>query len=171
SVYGGKSVWWRWVAPGPGIVTFDTIGSDFDTLVAVYTGSALSDLIEIASDDESGGNYTSRVTFYTKSGVTYQVAVDGYDGDSGTVNLHVGFTQVSYGLTVTTTPSGTGATSISPLPDQAGNKYAPDSVVLLTATPNTGVLFTGWSGGANSTNNPLALTMNANKAIVANFYI
>src|SRR6266498_1718549 len=81
--YGGKSIWWRWTAPGPGFVTVDTIGSVYDTELAVYTGSSVSNLVQIASDDESGGDYTSLVTFTTKSNVTYRIAVDGYDGDFG----------------------------------------------------------------------------------------
>src|SRR4051794_4905833 len=34
------SVWWTWTAPATGDVTMDTIGSDFDTIIAIYTGSA-----------------------------------------------------------------------------------------------------------------------------------
>ena len=35
---GGHSVWWTWTAPTTGTVTLDTLGSSFDTLLAVYTG-------------------------------------------------------------------------------------------------------------------------------------
>ncbi len=168
--YGGKSIWWRWTAPGPGFVTVDTIGSLCDTLLAVYTGSALSDLVEVASDDESGGNYTSRVKFTTKSNVTYQIAVDGYDDDAGDITLHILFTQTSYSLAVTTNPVVAGTVGVNPLPDQGG-KYAPGSVVTLTATPSGNASFTGWTGDVGSTNNPLALTMNSNKTIVADFYV
>src|SRR2546423_855152 len=38
----GSSVWYRWVAPTNGSITFDTIGSDFDTVIAAYTGAALT---------------------------------------------------------------------------------------------------------------------------------
>ena len=39
---GGASVnWWSWTAPATGTVTFDTQGSDFDTLLAVYRGSSV----------------------------------------------------------------------------------------------------------------------------------
>src|SRR5262245_62706683 len=36
---GGHSVWYAWRAPEAGTVSFDTAGSDFDTLLAVYLGS------------------------------------------------------------------------------------------------------------------------------------
>ena len=41
---GGKSVWYAWTAPSSGTWTFDTIGSAFDTLLAVYTGSTVEQL-------------------------------------------------------------------------------------------------------------------------------
>ena len=41
---GGHSVWWTWTAPSTGNVTIDTLGSNFDTLLAVYTGSAVNAL-------------------------------------------------------------------------------------------------------------------------------
>ena len=37
---GRSSVWYRWTAPFSGPVALDTCGSDFDTLLAVYTGTA-----------------------------------------------------------------------------------------------------------------------------------
>jgi len=165
-VYGGKSVWWRWVSPGPGIVTIDTIGSSFGTLLGVYTGSALTNLVMVASDSLSGGNYTSLVTFYTKAGVTYQIAVDGFDGDSGSIKLHVSFTSASYSLTTATSPAGAGTVGIVPLPDQGG-LYAPNSVVTLTAAPAN--LFNSWSGSLSSTSNPDSFAMTSNKTVTANF--
>ena len=34
---GGHSVWWSWMAPAIGIVSINTTGSSFETLLAVYT--------------------------------------------------------------------------------------------------------------------------------------
>ncbi len=47
--------------------------------------------------------------------------------------------------------------------------YNPGAIVQLTATPSTGYTFTGWSGDATGSLNPLSVTMNANKNITANF--
>ena len=47
--------------------------------------------------------------------------------------------------------------------------YTSGASVAITATPNTGYTFTGWSGDATGSLNPLPITMNANKNITANF--
>jgi hypothetical protein len=84
-----RSVWWTWTAPSSGTVTLDTVGSDFDTLLAVYTGSALGSLAGVASDDQGGGGNTSLLTFAAVSGTTYQIAVDGYSGAAGNIVLNL----------------------------------------------------------------------------------
>jgi hypothetical protein len=86
---GGKSVWWSWTAPANRTVTVDTIGSSFDTLLAVYTGNAVSALTQIASDDDGGGDGTSKLTFSAIVGTSYQIAVDGYGGAGGVIILRL----------------------------------------------------------------------------------
>jgi len=80
-----RSVWWTWTAPITGSFALSTAGSTFDTLVAVYTGSGFSNLIEVVSDDDSGGNSTSRAVFRAIAGETYQIAVAGFLGAEGTI--------------------------------------------------------------------------------------
>src|SRR5207244_6493420 len=86
---GGKSVWWNWTAPDNNSVTFTTKGSGFDTLLAVYTGSSVSSLTPVASDDNGGQCGTSQLTFTPTSGTTYRIAVDGYNGAQGTIKLNL----------------------------------------------------------------------------------
>ena len=38
---GGRSVWGRWTAPANGRITITTLGSNFDTLLAAYTGTGV----------------------------------------------------------------------------------------------------------------------------------
>ena len=59
-----SSVWWSWVAPSSGTVHVDTFGSDFDTVLAVYVGTTLSTLTEIASNDNGGNGGQTRVEFF-----------------------------------------------------------------------------------------------------------
>jgi uncharacterized delta-60 repeat protein len=77
-----NSVWFAWTAPAGGTVTFDTIGSSFDTVLAVYTatnGLSVSNLALIAANDDI--NYpvqtNSQVSFMATNGATYYIAVDG----------------------------------------------------------------------------------------------
>jgi hypothetical protein len=80
---GGHSLWFRWTAPASGPVTFDTVGSAFDTQLAVWRGAALASLTAVAEDDDHGGNRTSRVSFDAVAGTTYEIQVDGFAGTTG----------------------------------------------------------------------------------------
>jgi len=82
---GANSVWLTWRAPANGIVVLSTLGSDFDTLLAVYAGNAVSNLTEVASDNDSGGFLTSQLKFYATAGNDYHVAVDGFHGAQGQI--------------------------------------------------------------------------------------
>ena len=57
---GGASVWWSWKAPRSDTVTITTSGSSFDTLLGVYTGTSVSALTTIASNDDE--NYSAGIT-------------------------------------------------------------------------------------------------------------
>jgi hypothetical protein len=83
---GGASVWYRWQSPSTGSVTITTAGSNFDTLLAVYTGTSVSSLTLIGRNDDASTTphvVSSSVTFNATAGTTYRIAVDGYDNDSG----------------------------------------------------------------------------------------
>ncbi len=89
-IAGGKSIWWSWTAPTSGSFSISTAGSSFDTTLGVYTGSVVSSLVAVASnDDESRSMLTSRVTFTAVAGTTYQISVDGYKGASGQISLAI----------------------------------------------------------------------------------
>ena len=60
--------------------------SDFDTLLGVYTGSAVNALTEIASNDDNGGPQ-SKVQFSAVAGTTYYIAVDGRSAAQGNISL------------------------------------------------------------------------------------
>src|SRR5439155_4522138 len=87
---GGRSVWWTWTAPSSGFVTVSTSGSSFDTLLGVYTGDPVNSLSVVASnDDDPNGGTSSKATFNAIAGTAYQIAVDGYQGASGNINMNV----------------------------------------------------------------------------------
>ncbi len=73
--------------------------------------------------------------------------------------------------TYTLTTNATNGT-VTKNPDQAS--YDSATVVQLTATPSASYNFTGWTGNVpvgHESDNPLTLTMDANKTITANFSI
>jgi hypothetical protein len=79
-----KSVWWRWTAPTDGTVYVSTKGSEFDTVMAVYRGTRVDALTEVASnDDDPGGLQTSALLFNASAGTEYYIAVGAYDGAVG----------------------------------------------------------------------------------------
>jgi hypothetical protein len=88
---GGHSIWYQWTATNAGPTMITTIGSDFDTLLAVYTGSSLSSLTLIAQNDDivPFTNRQSRVTFNAVLGTTYRIAVDGWQASVGRVILKI----------------------------------------------------------------------------------
>lgn len=85
---GGGSLWWTWTPSTSGPATIDTIGSDFDTLLGVYTGNAVNQLTIIAQNDDSSG-LQSRVQFNATAGTLYRIAVDGYSGSRGLIRLNI----------------------------------------------------------------------------------
>jgi hypothetical protein len=70
-----------------GTVTISTAGSNFDTILAAYTGTSLSGLSLMANNDDYGGFGTSQISFFATAGTVYRIAVDGYDTSSGLINL------------------------------------------------------------------------------------
>jgi hypothetical protein len=105
-VAGGRSLWWRWTAPGNGTVTINTYdslswhpdnyGGPLDTVLAVYTGAALNALTMVATNnDDVLFAPNSSVTFNAVSGRTYYIAVDTtligdpLSQDFGVINLQL----------------------------------------------------------------------------------
>ncbi len=83
-----RSLWFSWTAATGGPVAIDTRGSDGDTQLAVYTGSALGSLTRVADNDNGGDGFlSSRLSFNATTGTTYQIAVDGTTAGLVVVNL------------------------------------------------------------------------------------
>lgn len=92
-VVGDSSLWWEWTPQASGPVQLSTEGSDFDTVLAVYTGDSLTNLQTVAVSDDldsPSGVLTSLLTWSPQVGRRYLIAVDGFDGASGKVSLSLG---------------------------------------------------------------------------------
>lgn|GEM_PF-2276209 len=81
----------------------------------------------------------------------------------------------AYSLSVSTSGSGAGTIASSPqgilCGDRCIQEYKESTVVSLTATPNQGSVFAGWSGDCSScgTNTACEITLDANKTCTAAF--
>jgi hypothetical protein len=84
-----NSAWWSWTAPSTGTVTFDTQGSNFDTWLSLFNGFDLTNLSLVAADDDGGEGLTSLLTRSVTAGETYQIAVDGWSGNTGQIQLNI----------------------------------------------------------------------------------
>jgi hypothetical protein len=75
------SVWFSWEAEDTEWVTVSTCGSDFDTLLGVYSGSSLSLLEKVVPGKEGTrfdcGPGGQQVTLRALAGTTYEIRVDG----------------------------------------------------------------------------------------------
>ncbi len=117
---GGASVWWRWTAPANVAVTINTVGSSFDTLLAIYVQFG-QNLFQLTSNDDTGTNLQSGVNFTTFSGATaYFIAVDGYNAGSNPATAAQGSIRLNIStlpnVVVTAPPNGavyTGPTNIT----------------------------------------------------------
>ena len=69
--------------------------------------------------------------------------------------------QITYELSVSSSDGGS--------VDISGGTYNQNSEVTITATPAPGYAFSGWSGNATGSTNPLTVTMTGDKTITANF--
>lgn len=89
-----------------GLYTFDTNGSDFDTVLYVLDGAECG-APEIACDDDGGDSVQSELTVQLDAGQTVVVVVDGYSSNSGGFSLS----------TTVQTADGCGAQALAgPLP-------------------------------------------------------
>ena len=99
---GGLSLWWEWTAPSDGLLSLSTagslteLGSPLDTVLAVYTGSAVGSLTPVVSNDhDTTGFGTSEVLTFVSAGTSYQIAVDSsaafVAASEGTVMLSLSF--------------------------------------------------------------------------------
>src|SRR5258708_542317 len=119
---GGHSVWWKWTAPSTGSFGVTTLGSNFDTTLAVYTGASVSTLVLIGSNDGQETpqpnstpqrKRTSLVNFTATSRVTYYFAVDGLNEPTDAFGASFGAVTLSLGVppVITTQPASQSVTA------------------------------------------------------------
>ncbi|MGJ8593728.1 MAG: hypothetical protein ACSHXF_14345 [Aquaticitalea sp.] len=81
-------VWHTFTVPTTQIVTMDTAGSDFDTKLAVYSGSCGTFTCVTGNDQGTGISPQSLVTFTAVPGTTYYAYVTGFGTATGNYVLN-----------------------------------------------------------------------------------
>ncbi|CAL2088963.1 conserved exported hypothetical protein [Tenacibaculum sp. 190524A05c] len=152
-----------------------TITAMFSPIQRTLTLNATNGAVS-TNPNPTGGTYNdgTSVTLTATPDAGYQF--DGWSGDaSGTTNpftitmdadktVTAMFSPIQRKLTLNATNG-----SVSTNPNPTGGTYDDGTSVTLTATPNAGYQFDGWSGDASGTTNPLTITMDADKIVTAMF--
>jgi hypothetical protein len=82
----GSPVWYVFNSCiGGATLTVNTFGSNFDTVLQVYSGTCQT-LTSVACNDDFGGAQ-SQVSFQVSGGIPYYIMVGGYGGQNGTVKV------------------------------------------------------------------------------------
>ncbi|MEO8428937.1 MAG: M36 family metallopeptidase, partial [Verrucomicrobiota bacterium] len=84
----GASLWWLYSASSDTDLLIDTAGSDFDTVIAVYTGNSLKTLQSVISADNIAKRKQAFLTLHAAKGISYHIAVASANTNgTGTLNL------------------------------------------------------------------------------------
>lgn len=160
--FSSSSVWYRWTAPeSGGWFAFDlTSRTAFDSLLAIYTGDQVEQLIPVAGNDNFGSRQSSRVLFNARPGMEYAVVVAGKSVGMGKILVlpnHAGT------FTLTWSPAGPPSFTGSQL---SPSKATPGSKLTLFGrnfTGATAVLFNGVPATfTNASSNFVDLQITAN---------
>lgn len=126
---GEASIWYQWTAPSSGNLRLSTQGSSFDTLLGIYSGSAVNSLQRLGANDDVPGGLWSEVTVPVTAGTTYKIAVDGWGGYTGTTALSWSVTAATPGPGPAPGPSPTPTPSPTPSPtDRRAESWGLDRI-------------------------------------------
>ncbi|TGE25108.1 PKD domain-containing protein [Hymenobacter aquaticus] len=146
-----------------------TVGSVVFALSGAQVQNQTESVAPYALFSDANADYnpwTPAVGSYSLTARPYSAASGG--GTAGTaLTISFSVTDVASSGPFTLTTAVVGSGTVTKNPNAAS--YASGTVVSLTAAPATGYTFSGWSGAATGTTNPLSVTMSANKSITATF--
>jgi lysyl oxidase len=148
ATFGTHSVWYCWTAPRTATVEWSTIGSDFDTTLAIYRGTAVNQLTPVASDNDSGAGGTSILNFNAVSNTVYRVAIDGRGDAMGNISLRWAY--LTARLTVRRNTNGSVTITIN----GANGTYNLIGSSNLTSWSNAGTITVANGTGSTTLSNP-----------------
>ncbi len=72
---GLATVWYKYEPSTDSALAIDTNGSDYDTFLAIWEGTSVSDLRFVACNNDAIGTYQSSVAFQVQGGLTYYIEI------------------------------------------------------------------------------------------------
>ena len=133
-----KSVWYRFTAPTSGLLTVNTFGSNYDTILSAYTGrcNSYTPVAGACNDDTNGAQ--SRISFTATGGMMYYFLVTAYSSNGGTLFFQLTFQESgpAPAATATLTPAGPTATFTPVLPTATRTQAPPPTSTIPGGFPN-----------------------------------
>ena len=83
-----STAWYSFTPQSSNLLVVDTVGSTYDTALAVYEGNSLEALTSLGCNDDTSGAQ-SKVQFAAAAGHTYQIQAGGFMGTAGSLQLRV----------------------------------------------------------------------------------
>ncbi|GAK61589.1 fibronectin type III domain protein [Candidatus Vecturithrix granuli] len=85
------SVWYKFTPTITDNLSINTVGSGFDTVLSVWTGTGTHPLTQVACNDDilPGTIYQSQVSIPATSGTTYYIRIAGHNGTTGDLELYL----------------------------------------------------------------------------------
>lgn len=142
---------YTFIAPSAGSYIFDTFGSALDTVLHVTDGASCDGAMNIACNDDTGGNQ-SQVVVNLAQDQEITVIVDGFSGNSGDFQLNVSqlggdCPNADLGNTIPATAMGDTSMSDDTVAASCGGLGAGDETYTFTA-PQDGLYFIDTAGSA-----------------------
>jgi hypothetical protein len=150
----GNSTWYRWTAGKSGPVSINNCAKWPGLYATVFTGPTLEELTPIATPMFVGG-ICDETRFDAEEGTTYSIRVAGFTGKGSTMTVDFEWVGKTL-LTVSKSGSGSGTVVSEPAGIECGGSCEAGFYwglldyrgveIALTAVPDPGSVFVGWSG-------------------------
>jgi len=152
---------------------------DFDEEVTPTTYQVSVEASEGGTVSTNGGNYQSGTSLTITATPAEGYKFTGWSGDasgttnpltvnvSGNANITASFERIKYELNIVI--EGSGQVSQTIISSAKGEEYNQGTVVRLTAIPDSGSVFTTWSGSTTETFSEIDITLDGTKNVTATF--
>jgi len=176
---GGSSVWYKFQAPHDGVLQIEILEAAFDTLLGMYMGTSVSDLVEISSSDDAYkkgeiefDTGISRLIQPLEEGMTVYIAADGYGGDRGNLAIRSNYEKdIIHRLYIQANGSGSIISPKQPFGDHLSSyslHQDSEKIAVEARTVGEGDFF-GWTGDVNILEKKFDLVVTSEFRLMANF--